>query len=265
MAEITFFRTGYCLHPGAVAVSGVPCRPQRFPAQVALIAANGRRWLWDTGYARHFFTATRAPCYALYRAITPVRFRAQEAIAAQLAALGIPREDLQAILLSHFHADHIAGLGDFPGVPVFASGRGFAKIRDLRGLAALRHGFLPALLPHDFAARLHPFERLPRVALPSELAPFHEGWGIPESAGEIVIVELPGHAAGHCGAFVHTAQGWQLLAADAAFARANWRGQPPAPPARLLMDDARAFAHTLSRLRELDARGIAIHVSHEVS
>ena len=239
MATITFFTCGYCLHPAAIAVQGESLRARRFPAQAALIETNGRRWLWDTGYGKHFFTATRKPCYALYRTVTPVYYRREDSLCVQLAARGI--NNLHAILLSHYHADHIGGLRDFPGLPVYAPARGFAKIRRLHGLAALRHGFLPDLIPADFDTRLHPYETLPVTTLPSVLAPFHHGWALPGSGGEIIIVELPGHAAGHSGAFVHTAQGWQLLAADAAFARANYRGRPPSPLVRLIHDDPHAY------------------------
>ncbi|UYZ68981.1 hypothetical protein LP090_10495 [Moraxella bovis] len=54
MAKIHFFQAGYCTHPACVAVRGAGFGACEFPARVFLLEANGRFWLWDTGYAEHF-------------------------------------------------------------------------------------------------------------------------------------------------------------------------------------------------------------------
>ena len=55
--------------------------------------------------------------------------------------------DIDGIIISHFHADHIAGLRDFTDVACVCSGAGWHHVRTLRGLAVLREAFIPGLIP----------------------------------------------------------------------------------------------------------------------
>ena len=101
------------------------------------------------------------------------------------------------------------------------------------------------------------------IDLPAELAPFTQGYVLPNSQQEVIFVPLPGHAAGQIGAFVQTDDSWVLLAADAAWSKANFQGKPPSRLAHLLMDDTRAFYQTLEKLATLHRNGVQIILSHE--
>lgn len=263
MAKITLFKAGYCTHLACIAIRGATAKTCQFPAQTVLIEANHRYWLWDTGYANHFYDATRSGVYALYPKITPVYFETNEAIYQQLKAQGLSPKDLSGVILSHFHGDHIAGVKDFPQVPLICSGKGWQKMRSLKGLSAVRKGYIPTLLPNDFEQRTQFVETFLQIELPAILSPFKKGYVLPESNQEVIFVPLEGHAAGQIGAFVQTEEGWVLLAADAAWSKANFRGQPPSRLANLIMDDSRAFYQTLEKLSALDRNGISIILSHE--
>ncbi len=89
--------------------------------------------------------------------------------------------------------------------------------------SALRRAFVPGLIPEDFETRTRFVEQFEQVALPPELAPFSSAWALPNSNGDVLLVPLPGHAAGHLGAFVRTQEGWVLLAADAAWSPLSYR------------------------------------------
>ncbi|MBP6116187.1 MAG: MBL fold metallo-hydrolase [Neisseriaceae bacterium] len=265
MAKMTEFIAGHCTHAACMAVRGAGFSSCAFPAKTYLLEANQRHWLWDTGYAQHFMDATASGVFALYRKVTPVYFESSQAIVTQLRQRGIGAGDLSGLILSHFHGDHIAGLKDFPDVPVIASGRGWAETRALRGWRALQKGFVPALMPSDIEQRLWPMEAGAKVALPEALQPFTEGHAVPNSNDEIILVDLPGHAAGHIGAFVSCADGWHLLAADAAWDVANYReGRLPSALTRLIMADHGNYLATLRQLHALDAGGqVQIHLSHD--
>lgn len=267
MAKIHFFKAGHCTHPACVAVRGAGFGACEFPARVFLLEANGRFWLWDTGYSEHFFDASRG-IYTLYRKVTPVYFSPHEHIYRQLAEFGIGKKDLTAIIISHFHADHIAGLKDFNGVALIGSQVAFDVLKHLRGLKALKQGFLPDLMPHDSESRLQAVERFLPVALPESLrldddnAP-KSAWELPYSNGEILLVPLAGHAIGQIGAFVLTDKGWELIASDSAWSAQNFLGHPPAKISYLIMYDVPAFYRTLSYLSKWHERGVVIHLSHE--
>jgi len=265
MVTISTFEIGYCTHIGCMALKGSGLKVCKFPARVWLLEKGEKRWLWDTGYASWFEHYTRTGIFRLYRQVTPVYFDPKDSLIQQLSAQGLVQGDISAIILSHFHADHIAGLRDFPHVPCICSGEGWQQVRGLRGFAALRQAFIPGLIPADFESSLHFIESFPSVSLPAELAPFEQGYLLPGSDGHIVLVPLPGHAAGHMGAFVLTDDGWVLLAADAAWAPANYRElRGPSRLANLVMSDSAAYYRTLTQLNQLWQNGqVTIRLCHE--
>jgi len=265
MAELTTFTAGYCTHIAAMALRGAGWHVCQFPARAYLLSVGDRHWLWDTGYARHFQEHTRSGIFQLYRKITPVYFDASEAVVEQLRAIGLAPGDISGLILSHFHGDHVAGLRDFADTRSICSGEGWQRTRQLRGFAALRRAFVPGLIPETFESGLQFIESFPQVRLPAELAPFEWAYALPESGGEILLVPLPGHAAGQIGAFVQTAEGWTLLASDAAWSPQGYRElRGPSRLAHLLMDDTAAYYRTLRQLQQLQQGGkVSIRLCHE--
>ena len=265
MATIHTFKAGFCTHAACMAVRGAGLATCEFPAQVYLLEAAGRFWLFDTGYAAHFIDATASGVFALYRKVTPVFFNDSDAMRLQLRELGVQPRDLSGVIVSHFHGDHIGGLKDFPDIPIIGSGSGWQQVRRLDGVRALLQGFVPKLMPVDTEQRFVAMESFAQVALPSEAAPLQAAYALPHSQGEVLLLDLPGHAAGHIGVLVACDDGWHLLAADAAWSRANYRDwKLPSPLSYIIMDQAAAFKHTLRQLQQLDASGkVRIHLSHE--
>ncbi len=91
------------------------------------------RLLFDVGYAKHIFQATKPFPFSLYRRITPVVTSDALSIRSQLADRAIAASDIRAVVLSHFHADHIAGLKDFPESSFIASHRAWHAIKGEEG------------------------------------------------------------------------------------------------------------------------------------
>ena len=263
MAKIHSFIVGYCSHPACVAQAGAGISPRRFPARAFLIESKAGLFLLDTGYSSHFHDAARG-VFTIYRMVTPVTYRhEQENLVAQLRSHGVRPHDLSAIVISHFHADHIAGLRDFPLVPVYASASSLNDIRGLNGWRALRKAFIPPLLPDDFYKRINPLREDTQHQLPDALAPFSTGWRLDKS-GELWAVPLPGHAKGQIGVFVEDQGHWSLLAADAAWAPDAYRGlQGPSNVTFLIQDNKRDYYNTLAKLHQLHKNHISILLTHE--
>lgn len=265
MVKLSILQVGYCTHPACMALKGAGRHPHVFPARCYLLETSRGAYLWDTGYAEHFEDATAHGVYRLYARVTPVHFDCADALSSQLAARGISPRDIRGVLLSHFHADHLAGLKDFPGVPVWCSGEGWACVRDRRGVGALRRGFLPGLLPGDIESRIRFFEGAAhRDALPFELSPFISAYDV-LGTGELLVVPLPGHADGHMGAFVCTDDGWQLLASDAAWMPESYRDlRGPSELSFLIQKSRSEYYQTLRKLHEIHRNGhVRIHLTHE--
>lgn len=265
MAKVTAFEVGYCTHIGCMALRGAGFRVCKFPARAYLLEVGNRRWLWDTGYARYFQQQTQSGIFSLYRRMTPVYFDPAESLVQQLRAAGYAANDIQALIVSHFHADHIAGLRDFSRLAFICSGEGWRQTRTLRGFAALKRAFIPGLIPESFESGLRFIEGFPQVELPAQLAPFDRAYALPGSEGQILLVDLPGHAAGHIGAFILTDDGWTLLASDAAWSPSSYRQlRGPSVLANLVMDDPKGYYRTLERLNQLWAGGhVNILLCHE--
>lgn len=247
-AAITSFHildTGYCLAHESMMMQGGRRKAIHCHAIVALMHHNTRGWLlWDTGYAPHMWTATASFPYRLYRWATPLRLDPSLAAAAQLPHFGLQPADIKTVLVSHFHADHIAGLRDFPEAHFIATADAYTNIQERTSFAALRRGFLPALLPLDFAARCTLLSPFTGPAIPY-LGPSHDLFG----DGTLRLVSLPGHAHGQMGLLAHTAHGDFFLLADGAWlTQSILENRPPSRLSNLIVDDAAAVQRTIHNL-----------------
>jgi glyoxylase-like metal-dependent hydrolase (beta-lactamase superfamily II) len=237
--------TGYCLAREATIMRGGRQKVVECHCLVALLRHPEQGWvLWDTGYAPRMLEETRRLPYRLYRYATPLRIGPEGAVVSQLSGLGLSARDVRTVVLSHFHADHLSGLRDFPDARIVTTASAWEGVRSLSGFAALRRGFLPGLVPGDFEARA---TLLPPFTGPSigGLGPSHDLLG----DGTLQLVDLPGHARGHFGLLARTEQCETLLCADGAWMRQAIRERrPPSRSTHFFMDDPRVAADTLDRL-----------------
>ncbi len=217
--------------------------------------------LFDTGYTPCFFRQTQRFPYNIYAKITPVYVDKTESACHQLKAKGISPTNIKYLIISHFHADHIGGLADFPQAQYVYFRQAYEAVKNKRGIQAVRAGFLPGLIPPDFTERSRPIDMGQTTPLPPEYAPFSHGVDI-FGDSSLLAVSLPGHAHGQMGLFMQTNNvGPVFLAADAC-----WRSQAyqdliwPHPLANLVLADAKAYRQTLSQLHHLHKNNPAIHI-----
>ncbi len=201
--------------------------------------------LFDSGYSRHFHEHTRPFPFNLYARVTPVTCVPDDEVKTQLRTLGIDKVD--RLVLSHFHGDHIAGVRDFDDADVIAHADG---VNDAKGRAgdtvnAVRKGFVPGLLDDAFFDRVYalaefgdrgfgPFDRC------------HDLFG----DRSVLLVELPGHAAGQIGMLVQLAPGVRkLLVADAVwYRRAIFEQRMPGFVTYPLFSSTKKYRQTLVKL-----------------
>lgn len=255
------YQVGHCTHPGCVVEKGCGLAAQEFPAYVALI--EHERYgliLFDTGYDSEFIRQTRAFPERLYALTTPVTLPL--GLKSQLLNDGIHHTEIKHLVVSHFHADHIAGLKRFSEATFVADGAGYRKLMAMGRLRQVSKGFLKGLLPVDF-------ER--RTAFISEYSESVSAiLGLPASEhedlaathlfkdGSAYLVNLPGHAAGHIGMLFRLGNRWVLLCGDAYWTRANLGSDGEKRPswlARLIMDDPRQFDRTLNAIIRIQRDG----------
>jgi glyoxylase-like metal-dependent hydrolase (beta-lactamase superfamily II) len=253
--------TGYCLASEHHLLAGGTRRTIACHALAALLRHPDHGWLlWDTGYAPRMWDVTRGLPFRLYRYVTPLHIAPRLAVVNQVARFGLRPDDIRTVIISHFHADHIGGMMDFPRAEFVAHQAAYLDIADRRGWRALRKAFIPALLPTDFTTRLRAVADFTGPELPA-LGPTHDLLG----DGSLLLVALPGHARGQIGMLARTARGPVLLAADGAWlTRAIRENRPPAAITHFLADDPAAMQAILARLHDFaqarpDVRLIPTH------
>jgi glyoxylase-like metal-dependent hydrolase (beta-lactamase superfamily II) len=248
--ECYILDTGHCLAHEHILIRGGERREVACHSIVALLGHPERGWLlWDTGYAPRMIEVTAAFPYRLYRYATPLRLRPELAVASQLPRWRLAPADIGQIIVSHFHADHLAGLHDFPASRFVALPEAYASVARRKGIAAVRRAFIPALLPADFQRRLALLDRFDGPTLPL-LGPSHDLFG----DGSVLLVRLPGHAAGQLGALVNTTRGPILFVADSCWmARSVRENRPPSSLVNFLADDVAAMHGTIACLHAFAA------------
>lgn len=250
------FRVGHCLHPQMMTIRGGSFRPAVYPAlAMLLVHPDEGPILFDTGYDPAFFAATDRFPERLYRWLTPPTLPEDTDLVSQLRRAGIGTGDVRHVILSHFHADHMAGIHHFPKATIHCARAGHRAACDGGRIAALRRGVLRALIPPDFATRARYFEEASRAPLPADLAPFAEAADV-IGDGSILAVDLPGHCPGHWGLVVRdAAAGFHFLVADAAWSsEAIRRNVPPPAITRAFLGDSRKGVETLAALHALHRR-----------
>jgi len=226
--------------------------------------------LVDTGYAPRFAEATQRWPERGYAITTPVTLPGAQQLTAQLAARGISPGDVRHVVLTHLHADHVAGLRDFPHATFHVRDAAVTPLlalgTTLRGrLRGTRAGFLRALLPDDFVARVRPLEThaLSESNTPVAFAalvghPVQEA--NPRAAydvfgdGTMLAVDVPGHAPGMVGIVLPTVARPVFLVADAVWRLATLaRGARPGLAERRIAWNAPMAAESIRRLQTFAA------------
>jgi glyoxylase-like metal-dependent hydrolase (beta-lactamase superfamily II) len=245
--ECHLLDTGYCVAWEHHVIQGGRHQRIHCHSLVALLHHPQHGWLlWDTGYSSHMFTATQHLPFSLYRRATPLHFAPELSVAAQLSRWNLSPNDIRRIIISHFHADHISGLRDFPNAELIALESAYADIAPRKGINALRRGFIPALLPTDFPERstlLAPFAG----SSVSTLGPTYDLF----NDSSLLLIALPGHARGQIGMLASTTRGRILFAADGCwFSRSIHERRPPSRLTHFFIDDPRAMRSTINHLAD---------------
>lgn len=216
--------------------------------------------LIDTGYGPRVTKGPRSPALRLYAAVLGPELLAEGQPEAALQRLGATPEEVRAIVVTHFHADHVAALGLFPQARIFAQGSVLARIMARSGWRNLRHGVFTELLPAGLAARITDIGALPRRAAPLGLGAGHDILG----DASLLAIDLPGHAEGHFGLCFTTLAVPLLYAVDVQWlAAALGESQAPGFPATLVADDQDGLAASTRRVAAFREAGGDVLLCHD--
>lgn len=245
--RVRFFQSGFCTSHSKVVDPRTAFTEIPFAAVWALIdLPSGGYAMVDTGYSHHFHTATQPFPDRFYRWITPVFLKPEETPVAILQKEGITPDQIHWIIISHFHADHIAGLKDFPSAKFLCSASALEEVRKYRGFSAVKRGILHGLIPADFWDRIHTFELEAQDQHTDEFGLTRFEWA--ETPG-IQWALLPGHARGMLG-FEYLRNNTPIFyATDAAWSHAAFMDHVlPLPVVKIFIDSMDDMKQTWTAL-----------------
>ncbi len=241
------FEAGFCKHCERMTLKSGRLGSCEYPALCALINHPTKGYiLFDTGYTERFYHLTQKLPASLYRRLTPVTLR--KSLKEQLADVHIQPEAIRYIVISHFHADHIGGLCDFPHAQFICHQEAVDAVCHKTGWRALLKGFLPGLLPDDFYERLIILNN--KVGLDATLAPFSFGFDVFDD-GHFIAIPLPGHAPGQIGLYFDSLVPTFLIA-DSCWHQETFKELIyPSELTYLVHDDRKAYRQTIQNLHAL--------------
>ncbi|WP_454783020.1 MBL fold metallo-hydrolase [Legionella sp. WA2022007384] len=247
MIEYQLFEVGFCKYCARMTLKNAHWKQSEYPALCTLIKHPTYGYiLFDTGYTNRFFQLTQKFPFSLYRHLTPVMLK--KSLKEQLAENNIQASEIKGIVISHFHADHIGGLKDFPNAQFFCHPDAINDIHQKTGIKALIQGFLPGLLPKDFYERLVLLKN--EIELKPSLFPFTTGFDL-FNDGQIIAIPLPGHAKGQIGLYFKAEQDTFLIA-DSCWHQETFKELIfPSNLTYLIHDNKESYQQTIQKLHQL--------------
>lgn len=241
-------------------IRGGPWQRIRIPVRYGFFVHPGAGpVLIDTGYTAKVTTGDRGFELSLYAAMLRPQLVEETQLEPFLRARGFALKDVRAVILSHFHADHISAARDLPKARFYASGSAYRQLRQWSHWKRIRHGVFLDLLPPDFETRLTAFESAPEVIGPLGLGACRDLF----EDGSILIVPLPGHAVGHVGVAFPNLDRPLLYAADVEWIRGALHPGRSGLAARLISDDLEAGKASSAKALAFEQAGGRLVLCHD--
>ncbi|HET7627095.1 MAG TPA: N-acyl homoserine lactonase family protein [Bacillales bacterium] len=133
-----------------------------------------------------------------------------EAIHEQLHKRGFSPSDLDYVVLSHMHTDHVSGL---------------KHVKDAKQLIVSEKEWNAANKDFGYVKSMWEGVKVDLFSMGKiPFGPFHKGLDLFQDES-LYLVYTPGHSKGHVSVLVKVAGGWVLLAADAGYSPLSWNEQ----------------------------------------
>ncbi len=225
---------------------------RNFPANVVLIKHKQGYVLFDTGYTRRIYNC--GIIGKIYNRLNPTHCNREDEAITQLSGFGISANEINTIILSHLHPDHIAGLLDFPKAKFVTS----SSCISLYHHANVKDLVFKQLIPDDFANRAVAMENSLPKCDNNDIGSCYDVF----SDGEVLLKKVSGHAFGQTIMYLPKLK--MLFAADMCWGMDLIEYIPHMKKiARLVQHDYEQYNKSALELLKLQQRGITVYPSHQ--
>lgn len=239
---------GHCIGNENEVIQGGRKQAIKFQALWGLIEHPEQGWiLYDTGLSRRFYDATKYYPNKIFAQALKTVIQEEDEVKTQLERQGISPLDIKHIIITHFHADHVGGLLDFPNAQFYTSKKALDYTLSLSSMLAFTKGVLKDLLPADLVKRTTIIDEVcPKVSHPI----LEEMYDLFDD-GSLYIIPLPGHAAGQIGVLLETQKRPYFLIADACWLKKSYQKYVlPNPVVMLFLHSWLDFSQTLHKIHD---------------
>nr|WP_206763799.1 N-acyl homoserine lactonase family protein [Cytobacillus firmus] len=164
--------------------------------------------LVDTGWHEDMRINQRKHLGFLPSTMYKGRLPAGQSIREQLQARGIKDTDLDYVILTHLHSDHVSGIKHVKNAKRIITSEPEWKA------AQKDFGYIPSMWAGINIEALK-YQEIP-------YGPFKLGLDL-FNDGKIFLIHTPGHSKGLMSVFIKTSKGWVLLASDVGYAEKSWK------------------------------------------
>ncbi len=249
IVKLRLFTTGFTKASAHLVDVSAPRMIEIYHASFALIEHSKHGLiLFDTGYSTRFYDETVTFPSSLYGRFAPAYTHEKLSAIEILKRNGISGDQINRVIISHFHADHIGGLRDFDRADFIAGPGAYDDVRNRRGFSAIRRAYLAGLMPNDSGKRIFQIEQFQDPGI-GAFDHTHDLFG----DGSIRLVQLPGHTKGQIGALLQTGpDSRSFLIADAVYTHASIdKFSMPHRVTSLFIDSRKNLRATLQKLHRL--------------
>ncbi|WP_219836945.1 N-acyl homoserine lactonase family protein [Paenibacillus sp. R14(2021)] len=178
------------------------------PVSTYLIDHPKGRVLIDTGWHEDMRTNPKRHLGWFSHAMFQGKLPAGQSIREQLETLGLKAADLDYVLLTHLHSDHVSGVSHV------RSARRILTSEVEWKAAEKDFGYIRSMW-RDVPIDTFSLETIP-------FGPYNKGIDLFQD-GSVYLVHTPGHSKGQFSVMVATSQGWVLIVADVGYAQRSWK------------------------------------------
>ncbi|UHA74833.1 N-acyl homoserine lactonase family protein [Paenibacillus sp. 481] len=183
-------------------------KKHHFPVSVYFIEHPKGNVLVDTGWSEDIRTKQQQHLgrltMSMYHGVLPEGTSVRE----QLHAHGYTARDIDIVMLSHLHADHVSGIQHVANAKNIVTSD--IEWNEAQKAVGYIRSMWDGVRINTFSLKAIPF------------GPYKLGLDVFDD-GTLYFVYTPGHTKGLCSVLVQTNQGWVLLAADVGYAEQSWQ------------------------------------------